>query len=87
MGVLCMRQTDIKVLIAYSSVSHIRFVISALLFCTARGITAALILIIAHGVSSSGIFAGANFIYNYSHSRSILITGGMINFFPALTLC
>ena len=85
-SILCMRQTDIKVLIAYSSVGHIRFVISSLLRCTPTGATAALVLIIAHGVSSSGIFAGANYIYTHTHTRRILLRGGVISLFPAITI-
>lgn len=85
-SILCLRQTDIKVLIAYSSVRHISLVIATLLRKTLVGATAALIIIIAHGVSSSGIFSGANYIYEHSHSRNMLISGGLLSMFPPLSL-
>ena len=83
---LCIRQIDFKVLIAYSSVAHIRFVISCLLLNTISGAIAGFILIIAHGVSSSGIFAGANYIYIKLHSRNMLLVRGLIVIRPILTL-
>lgn len=84
-AILCLRQTDIKVLIAYSSVAHIRFVISGLLTKTISGWLAALILIIAHGVSSSGIFAGANYIYSHLHRRNLILSGGLLSIFPVIS--
>lgn len=69
---LCIRQNDIKVLIAYSSVRHMRLIIAAFLFNSYLGVMAGLIIIIAHGVSSSGIFMGANLIYEKSNRRNIL---------------
>ena len=83
---LCLRQIDIKVLIAYSSVGHIRFVITCLLFNTTVGAIARFIIIIAHGVSSSGIFAGANYIYLHFHSRNLIIVRGLIVIAPTITL-
>ncbi len=85
-AILCLRQTDIKVIIAYSSVRHIRMVIACLASLTKLGFLAGFILIIAHGVSSSAIFAGANYIYLIQHSRNILLTNGILRFSPALTL-
>ena len=75
---LCLRQRDIKVLIAYSSVRHISLVIRAVLLQSYVGIFAALIIIIAHGFSSSGIFMGANLIYENSNSRNLLVSKAVI---------
>lgn len=85
-AILCLRQTDIKVLIAYSSVSHIRFVICSLLTKTITGAIAAFLIIVAHGVSSSGIFLGANYIYEHSHSRRMLISSGLLSAIPSISL-
>jgi NADH-ubiquinone oxidoreductase chain 4 len=60
---LCLRQTDVKTLIAYSSVAHMSLVISASITLTSLGIRGAYLLIIAHGVTSSGIFSAANVMY------------------------
>jgi NADH-ubiquinone oxidoreductase chain 4 len=85
-AILCTRQTDIKILIAYSSVAHMSLVIAALIAQTSLGSLAAFRLIIAHGVSSSAIFAGANFIYESTHTRRLRLTTGLLNYLPALSL-
>lgn len=85
-AVLCTQQLDIKILIAYSSVAHISLVISALLSSTPLGALAALSVIIAHGVSSSAMFAGANFIYETSHSRRLTLSRGLLNILPLLRI-
>ena len=61
--VLCLRQTDIKTLIAYSSVAHISLAIAASVSQTCVGYLGAVLLMLAHGVTSSGIFSAANIIY------------------------
>lgn len=85
-AILCVSQIDIKVLIAYSSIAHISFVIAALLRQTVLGALRAMALIVAHGVSSSAIFAGANFIYEILHTRRLVLTFGLLNFVPILRL-
>jgi NADH-ubiquinone oxidoreductase chain 4 len=85
-AVLCIRQLDMKVLIAYSSVRHIRLVIRCFLSHTSLGAAAGVLLMISHGVSSSAIFAGANFIYSLSHSRNMLLSGGLLVRLPYLAL-
>lgn len=84
---LCLRQTDAKVLIAYSSVSHIRFAIAGLLSLSFSGLVAAIFILLRHGVSSSAIFAGANIIYLNSHSRNILLTSSLLRIVPIFSLC
>lgn len=83
---LCLRQTDIKVLIAYSSVAHISIVISASLTHTYIGLIGAYLIMIAHGVASSGIFRGANVSYMRWKTRNILISKRILNYMPVFTL-
>lgn len=83
---LCLRQTDVKTLIAYSSVAHIRLVISASLTLTAWGAAGAYLLIIAHGITSSGLFRAANVLYERWKTRNILLSKRVINFIPVFTL-
>ena len=73
MGILCVRQKDIKVIIAYSSVCHIAMVIAALRKGSLWALKGAILIIVAHGLSSSGLFGIAFFPYLGAHSRSILI--------------
>nr|UUG47454.1 NADH dehydrogenase subunit 4 [Ips nitidus] len=83
----CVRQSDMKMLIAYSSVSHMGLVVSGILSLSVWGMTGGLILMLAHGLSSSGLFCLANFLYERSSSRSFYLNKGLMNIFPSLALC
>ncbi|YP_009112430.1 NADH dehydrogenase subunit 4 (mitochondrion) [Chelmon rostratus] len=74
---ICLRQTDLKSLIAYSSVSHMGLVVGAILIQTPWGFTGALILMIAHGLTSSALFCLANTNYERTHSRTMLLARGL----------
>nr|WNH37303.1 NADH dehydrogenase subunit 4 [Crystallichthys cyclospilus] len=76
-GSICLRQTDLKSLIAYSSVSHMGLVVAGILTQTSWGFTGALILMIAHGLTSSMLFCLANTNYERTHSRTMLLTRGL----------
>ena len=77
--ILCIVQRDIKVVIAYSSVVHIALVIAGVLRLTKWGFEGTIIIILAHGVCSSGIFAAANLIYERRHSRRFFFNHGLLN--------
>ena len=77
--ILCIVQRDIKVVIAYSSVVHITLVIAGVLRLTKWGFEGTMIIILAHGVCSSGIFAAANLIYERRHSRRFFFNHGLLN--------
>lgn len=85
-SILCLRQTDIKVLIAYSSVAHMSLVIAASFTLTIWGLKGAYILIIAHGVTSSGLFSAANILYERWGSRNLLLSKRVTNFIPVFSL-
>ena len=85
-AVLCVVQIDLKVLIAYSSVAHIRFVIGSILTKSYYGMCGALIIIVAHGICSSGLFSGANIIYLRSSSRNLILNKGVLNYIPSFSL-
>nr|QQP21484.1 NADH dehydrogenase subunit 4 [Tipula melanomera gracilispina] len=83
---ICLRQTDLKSLIAYSSVAHMSIVLSGMLTMTNWGMSGAYTLMIAHGLCSSGLFCLANISYERMGSRSLLINSGMLNFMPSMSL-
>nr|YP_010310382.1 NADH dehydrogenase subunit 4 [Camptopus lateralis]UMY75917.1 NADH dehydrogenase subunit 4 [Camptopus lateralis] len=85
-GFLCLSQVDIKSMIAYSSVAHMGLVIGGIMTCNYYGLLGSLILMIGHGLCSSGLFALANIIYERSHSRSLMINKGYITFMPIMAL-
>nr|YP_009487649.1 NADH dehydrogenase subunit 4 [Bironella hollandi]AWB98324.1 NADH dehydrogenase subunit 4 [Bironella hollandi] len=85
-SLICLRQTDLKALIAYSSVAHMGIVLSGLLTLSYWGLSGSYSLMIAHGLCSSGLFCLANISYERMGSRSLLINKGMLNFMPSLSL-
>lgn len=83
-GTICLRQTDLKSLIAYSSVSHMGLVAGGIFIQTPWGLTGALILIIAHGLASSALFCLANTTYERTHSRTILLARALQMVLPLI---
>ncbi|CAJ1087815.1 Hypothetical predicted protein, partial (mitochondrion) [Xyrichtys novacula] len=74
---ICLRQTDLKSLIAYSSVSHMGLVAAGILIQTPWSFTGALILMIAHGLTSSALFCLANTNYERTHTRTMVLARGL----------
>lgn len=85
LGMLCTRIADMKVLIAYSSVVHMSLIIVVLLASSHSRLVGAWWAMLAHGLVSSGLFAGANIIYEQRHSRSILVNKGLLFATPAVS--
>nr|AHH30359.1 NADH dehydrogenase subunit 4 [Hexanchus griseus] len=73
---ICLRQTDLKSLIAYSSVSHMGLVAGAILIQTPWSFAGAIMLMIAHGLISSTLFCLANTNYERMYSRTLLLARG-----------
>lgn len=84
-GLICLNQLDIKVIIAYSSVAHIGLVIISLLYITSIRISGGIILIVSHGLRSSVIFFGGNVLYTRRFSRRILIRKGILSCLPLIS--
>nr|YP_010035830.1 NADH dehydrogenase subunit 4 [Brontispa longissima]QQQ89068.1 NADH dehydrogenase subunit 4 [Brontispa longissima]UAJ48101.1 NADH dehydrogenase subunit 4 [Brontispa longissima]URQ17584.1 NADH dehydrogenase subunit 4 [Brontispa longissima] len=83
-SVLCMFQVDMKSLIAYSSVSHMSLVLGGILTFNSLGFLGGFIMMIAHGLCSSGLFVLANIYYERFNSRSMYMLKGLINLFPGM---
>nr|ANC48930.1 NADH dehydrogenase subunit 4 [Laonastes aenigmamus] len=83
---ICLRQTDLKSLIAYSSVSHMALVIIAILIKTPWSYAGATTLMIAHGLTSSLLFCLANTNYERTHSRTMILTRGLKSILPLMAL-
>nr|UFR83164.1 NADH dehydrogenase subunit 4 [Alticola olchonensis] len=82
---ICLRQTDLKSLIAYSSVSHMALVIAAIMIQTPWSFMGASALMIAHGLTSSLLFCLANTNYERIHSRTMIMARGLKTVFPLMT--
>lgn len=83
---ICIRQIDLKMLIAYSSVVHIRVIILGILSLSSWGLYGGLLMIVAHGFISPIMFYLMTYLYNNSHSRRIIILKGAIVFNPVFCL-
>nr|YP_010710553.1 NADH dehydrogenase subunit 4 [Macrotus waterhousii]WCZ70580.1 NADH dehydrogenase subunit 4 [Macrotus waterhousii] len=81
---ICLRQTDLKSLIAYSSVSHMALVIVAVLIQTPWSLMGATALMIAHGLTSSMLFCLANSNYERVHSRTMMLARGLQTLLPLM---
>nr|YP_009368827.1 NADH dehydrogenase subunit 4 [Phaneroptera gracilis]APD14870.1 NADH dehydrogenase subunit 4 [Ducetia sp. NS-2016]ARN59028.1 NADH dehydrogenase subunit 4 [Phaneroptera gracilis] len=85
-SLICLRQTDLKALIAYSSVVHMGMVVGGIMTMTTWGFDMTYTLMLAHGLCSSGLFCLANITYERLGSRSLLINKGLMNFMPSMAL-
>ncbi len=75
-------QTDIKKLVAYSSVSHLGFVVLGIFSMTAIGIQGAIIQMVNHGLSTGMLFLLVGIIYERRHTREISEYGGIARIMP-----
>nr|UFZ13016.1 NADH dehydrogenase subunit 4 [Protohermes hainanensis] len=85
-SMICMRQVDMKSMIAYSSVAHMGIALSGMMTMTYWGWSGAYSMMLAHGLCSSGLFCLANISYERTGSRSMLVNKGMMNLMPSMTL-
>nr|YP_010886832.1 NADH dehydrogenase subunit 4 [Hyphessobrycon heterorhabdus]WJH17949.1 NADH dehydrogenase subunit 4 [Hyphessobrycon heterorhabdus] len=85
-GSICLRQTDMKSLIAYSSVSHMGLVTAGVMIQTPWGLTGAIILMVSHGLVSSALFCLANMTYERTHSRTMMLARGLQILLPFMTV-
>lgn len=85
-GLICIRQSDLKALIAYSSVGHIGLIVAGIISNTSLGMYGGLAIIIAHGLVSSALFCLANITYEITHTRSVALTRGILLTIPILSL-
>ncbi|MDP3481843.1 MAG: NADH-quinone oxidoreductase subunit M, partial [Sulfuricella sp.] len=81
-GLVALVQTDMKKLIAYSSISHMGFVTLGFFIFNAYGIEGALVQMISHGFISAAMFLCVGVLYDRMHSRMIADYGGVANRMP-----
>jgi NADH-quinone oxidoreductase subunit M len=83
-ALMCLVQKDMKRLVAYSSVSHLGFVMLGLMALTAEGLTGGVYQMLNHGVSTGGLFLLVGMLYERRHTRSIAEYGGIARRVPWL---
>nr|AII02333.1 NADH dehydrogenase subunit 4 [Tineola bisselliella] len=85
-SLMCFCQVDMKSLIAYSSVVHMSIVLGGIMTLNFWGFMGAYMLMIGHGLCSSGMFCLVNMNYERLNSRSLFINKGMMNLMPSMSL-
>jgi NADH-quinone oxidoreductase subunit M len=81
-AVICLAQTDLKRLIAYSSVSHMGFVTLGMFALNQHGLEGAILQMINHGVVTGALFLAIGMIYERTHTREITAYGGLATTMP-----
>jgi len=81
-GLVALVQTDLKKLIAYSSISHMGFVTLGTFVFSAQGIEGAVLQMVSHGLVSGALFLCVGVLYDRLHSRQIADYGGVVNKMP-----
>ena len=81
-ALVAMVQTDIKKLVAYSSVSHLGFVVLGIFSMTEEGIQGSMIQMVNHGLSTGALFLLVGMIYDRRHTRDISQFGGLARQLP-----
>src|SRR5262245_30871461 len=81
-GLVALVQTDMKKLIAYSSISHMGFVTLGFFIFNAYGVEGALVQSISHGFVSAALFFCVGVLYDRMHTRMIADYGGVVNTMP-----
>ena len=84
-ALVAMVQTDIKKLVAYSSVSHLGFVVLGIFSMTEEGIQGSMIQMINHGLSTGALFLIVGMIYDRRHTREISQFGGLAKQIPVFS--
>ena len=81
-SLVAFRQTDIKKLIAYSSVAHMGFVTMGIFAGNEQGVQGAVYQMLSHGLISGALFLCVGVVYDRMHTREIAFYGGLVNRMP-----
>jgi NADH-quinone oxidoreductase subunit M len=83
---LALVQTDIKKIIAYSSISHLGYVMLGLASLDLIGIQGAIIQMVSHGLTAAGLFLMVGMIYERCHTRELAAYGGLAKILPVYSV-
>lgn len=84
---VALAQTDVKKLVAYSSVSHMGYVVLGLFAGTQIAVSGSIFQMLAHGISTGGLFLLVGMIYDRRHTREIADFGGLSKTMPRFAVC
>nr|ALO64756.1 NADH dehydrogenase subunit 4 [Andrena nigroaenea] len=83
---VCLRQVDMKVLVAYSSVVHMSLLLGGMFTLLKLGMLGSYVLMISHGLCSSGLFYLVNVFYSETNSRLMLVNKGLLIYMPSMSM-
>ena len=83
-SLMCMAQSDMKRLVAYSSVAHLGFVMLGLSALTAEAASGAVLQMVNHGISTGALFLLIGYLYERTHTRELSAYGGLAKVAPAM---
>nr|YP_009475563.1 NADH dehydrogenase subunit 4 [Alasmidonta heterodon]AVK79266.1 NADH dehydrogenase subunit 4 [Alasmidonta heterodon] len=86
-SMVCFAQNDVKALVAYSSVGHMSLVLGGICSNTEWGWLGCLLMMVAHGLCSSGMFFLASETYKFYKTRSLFLVKGGLVLIPGVALC
>ncbi|CAN7436196.1 NADH-quinone oxidoreductase subunit M [Pararhizobium sp. LjRoot235] len=81
-SLVAMMQSDIKKLIAYSSVAHMGYVTMGIFAANTQGVQGAIFQMLSHGIVSGALFLCVGVVYDRTHTREISAYGGLVNNMP-----
>jgi NADH-quinone oxidoreductase subunit M len=84
-AIVAIAQTDIKRLVAYSSVSHLGFVVLGIFAFTEQGVTGGVLQMVNHGLATGALFLLVGMVYERTHTRQLSEMGGLATAMPWLT--
>ncbi|PJF45199.1 MAG: Fe-S-binding domain-containing protein [Phototrophicales bacterium] len=84
-AIVAYAQTDIKKLVAYSSISHLGFVVLGIFAMNSTGVQGAILQMVNHGISTGGLFLVVGMLYERRHTKAIDAYGGVWKAMPLLT--
>jgi len=82
---IAIRQTDLKKIIAYSSIAHMSFVVIGLFSCNLEGLQGSIFLMISHGIVSAALFSCIGILYERKGTRNILYLKNLCNEMPTFS--
>jgi len=81
-ALVALAQTDMKKLIAYSSVAHMGFVTMGIFTFSTQGVEGAIFQMVSHGIVSAGLFLSVGVLYDRMHTHEISVFGGLVQRMP-----
>lgn len=85
-GALCLVQVDLKNLVAYSSVVHMNLILRGVITLIKLRLLSAMVIIVSHGLCSSGLFYMVNIYYQRVGRRLLILNKGGISKFPRVII-